>query len=189
MAGPRQFPDTLEDQLRALESDEELQEYVAGREALAADPARPLYHFSPPVNLMNDPNGLCQWQGRYHLFYQFVPHGSVEPGERGPVCWGHTVSEDLVNWRDLPIALHPAVERDCYSGQTLVEGRSRDRHVPRHLCRQRHRHGQRPAAAQLADAPPTTRSSPANCGNVLAGVASTWWAATAGIASSTPASG
>ena len=27
MAGPRQFPDTLEDQLRVLESDEELQEY------------------------------------------------------------------------------------------------------------------------------------------------------------------
>ena len=121
MAGPRQFPESLEAQLKALESDAELQYYRESRERLAADPARPLYHFSPPCNLMNDPNGLCQWQGRYHLFYQFVPRGSVEPGEREPVCWGHTVSDDLVNWRDLPIALHPAVERDCYSGQTLVE--------------------------------------------------------------------
>ena len=56
--------------------------YIAGRERLADDPARPLYHFSPPCNLMNDPNGLCQWQGRYHLFFQFVPRGSVEPGQR-----------------------------------------------------------------------------------------------------------
>ncbi|MDD9955449.1 MAG: glycoside hydrolase family 32 protein [Anaerolineaceae bacterium] len=121
MTSGARFPLTLEAQWKALDSDEELQEYSASRERLAEDPARPLYHFSPPCNLMNDPNGLCQWQGRYHLFYQFVPHGSVEPGERGPVCWGHTVSDDLVNWRDLPIALHPDVERDCYSGQTLVE--------------------------------------------------------------------
>ena len=124
-----------------------------GASAWPTDPARPLYHLSPPCNLMNDPNGLCQWQGRYHLFYQFVPHGSIEPGERGPVCWGHAVSDDLVNWRDLPIALHPDVERDCYSGQTLVED---DRVIAMY-------HGTyagngiatslRPAAAQLENAP------------------------------------
>ena len=64
---------------------------------------------------MNDPNGLCQWQGRYHLFYQFVPEG------QNRTHWGHTVSEDLINWRDLPPAIYPGKERACFSGQTLVE--------------------------------------------------------------------
>ncbi len=121
MAGPRQFPDSLKAQLEALESDGEVLGYIAGRERLADDPARPLYHFSPPYNFMNDPNGLCEWQGRFHLFFQYLERGDLEPGRREGVCWGHAVSDDLVNWRDLPIALYPDVERDCFSGQTLVE--------------------------------------------------------------------
>ena len=122
MAGPRQFPDSLKAQLKALESDGEVLGYIAARERLAADPARPLYHLSPPGDFMNDPNGLCEWQGRFHLFFQYLPGGELLTADRKQgVCWGHVVSDDLVNWRDLPIALHPDVERDCYSGQTLVE--------------------------------------------------------------------
>ena len=109
------YPDTLQEQMKALETDAFLKKFRASRERLAADPYRPLYHFSPPENVMNDPNGLCQWQGRYHLFYQFRPEGQDR------VHWGHTVSDDLVHWRDLPPALYPDVEKDCYSGQTLVE--------------------------------------------------------------------
>ena len=109
------YPSTLEEQLQALETDELLRRVASSRERLAVDPYRPLYHFSPPENVMNDPNGLCQWQGRYHLFYQFRPEGQDR------VHWGHTVSEDLIHWRDLPIALYPDTERDCFSGQTLVE--------------------------------------------------------------------
>ena len=37
------------------------------------------------------------------------------------LSWGHAVSEDLVRWKDLPIALYPDQEHDCFSGQTLVE--------------------------------------------------------------------
>ncbi|MCE2489215.1 MAG: glycoside hydrolase family 32 protein [Anaerolineae bacterium] len=125
MDGARQFPHTLEAQLKALERDEEVRGYTIARERLAADPARPLYHLSAPGKYMNDPNGLCQWQGRYHLFYQYQPAG-LEPGGFQPqyrgISWGHAVSDDLVNWRDLPIALHPAgIEPACFSGQTLVE--------------------------------------------------------------------
>jgi len=40
------------------------------REKLAADPQRPRYHFLPPANWMNDPNGPLQWNDDYHLFYQ-----------------------------------------------------------------------------------------------------------------------
>ena len=35
---------------------------------------RPLYHFRPPANWMNDPNGPIQWKGQYHLFYQHHPY-------------------------------------------------------------------------------------------------------------------
>ena len=37
---------------------------VAQRQELAGDPHRPQYHFLPPANWMNDPNGLIQWKGQ-----------------------------------------------------------------------------------------------------------------------------
>ncbi len=106
----------LEERMQPMKSDPRVQHFAAERSRLAADPYRPLYHFSPPSHWMNDPNGLCQWQGLYHLFYQFRPEG-----EESNVHWGHAVSHDLIHWHDLPIALYPDQEKDCYSGQTLVE--------------------------------------------------------------------
>jgi len=114
------FQRDFREQMQALESDGDLAEFRQTRERLADDPHRPLFHFSPPGSRMNDPNGLCVWQGRYHMFYQFVPAQYVPAGQER-VHWGHTVSDDLVRWRDLPIALYPDREKDCYSGQTLVE--------------------------------------------------------------------
>ncbi|MCD6518857.1 MAG: glycoside hydrolase family 32 protein, partial [Anaerolineae bacterium] len=77
---------------------------------------RPKYHFQPLANWMNDPNGLIQWKGTYHLFYQHNPHEAVH----GQIHWGHAMSEDLVHWVHLPIALAPdpwGPDKDgCYSG-------------------------------------------------------------------------
>ena len=65
---------------------------------------------------MNDPNGLIQWKGQYHLFYQYNPYGPVPE----QIHWGHAVSSDLVHWTDLPIALTPTPGRadanGCWSG-------------------------------------------------------------------------
>ncbi len=81
-----------------------------------ADPHRPAYHFLPEANWLNDPNGLIQWKGLYHLFYQYNPNGPFH----GTIHWGHAVSEDLVNWEHLPIALAPTPDSPdqdgCYSG-------------------------------------------------------------------------
>ncbi len=68
---------------------------------------------------INDPNGLMQYKGMYHVFYQYNPYGSVW----GPMHWGHAVSPDLVHWAHLPVALRPgdAWDRDgCWSGSALL---------------------------------------------------------------------
>lgn len=67
------------------------------------DKHRPQYHFMPPANWMNDPNGLIQWQGTYHLFYQH----NLKAAEWGDIHWGHAASPDLVHWQHLPVALAP----------------------------------------------------------------------------------
>ena len=88
------------------------------RQQLAADPHRPRYHFLPPANWMNDPNGAIEWQGRYHLFYQHNPRAAFWDD----MHWGHARSDDLVHWTDLPLALIPGPGSDedgCWSGCAL----------------------------------------------------------------------
>ena len=58
---------------------------------------RPSYHFLPAANWMNDPNGVIQWKGRYHLFFQYNPDGAYHAN----MHWGHAVSDDLVHWEEL----------------------------------------------------------------------------------------
>lgn len=64
-------------------------------------PFRTSFHFQPPKNWMNDPNGPMYYKGFYHLFYQYNPWGAVW----GNLTWGHAVSEDLIHWLDLEPAL------------------------------------------------------------------------------------
>ena len=82
---------------------------------MSSDRHRPLFHFVSPESTLNDPNGLCYWQGLWHLFYQGYPP------EDNRQHWGHAVSDDLIHWRDLPYAIYPHPEDCCYSGTTLVE--------------------------------------------------------------------
>jgi beta-fructofuranosidase len=84
-----------------------------------ADPDRPIYHFRPPANWNNDPNGTIFYRGWHHLFYQLNP--SAPRG--GNQHWGHARSRDLVNWEHLPIALWPLTdrgERAIFSGGAVL---------------------------------------------------------------------
>ncbi len=79
-------------------------------------PHRPSYHFIPPANWMNDPNGLIYWNGLYHLYYQHNPLAA----KFGVMHWGHATSRDLVHWEHQPIALSPTPDgpdaEGCWSG-------------------------------------------------------------------------
>lgn len=83
---------------------------------------RPTYHFLPAANWMNDPNGVIQWHGRYHLFFQYNPDGAYHAN----MHWGHAVSDDLAHWRELPIAIAPTPnspdEGGVFSGCMVDDG-------------------------------------------------------------------
>lgn len=79
------------------------------------------YHITPPSGLLNDPNGVCYFDGKYHAFYQWNP---LELNHSQKV-WGHVVSQDLVHWEQAnpPYALLPSDKYDkdgCYSGSVFA---------------------------------------------------------------------
>ena len=78
------------------------------------------HHLMPPVGWLNDPNGLCWYKGRYHVFFQYAPF-DVEGGLK---FWGHYTSEDLLDWKYEGTALYPDSSYDChgvYSGSSLID--------------------------------------------------------------------
>ena len=111
----QRYAETLSEQFEQLREDPQILRFAESRKQLAADRYRPIYHYVNPESRLNDPNGLCFWQGRWHLFYQAYP--PEDPRQH----WGHAVSDDLIHWRDLPIAIYPNPEEKCFSGTTVVD--------------------------------------------------------------------
>jgi beta-fructofuranosidase len=79
-------------------------------------PNRPTFHFVPvPIAWMNDPNGpfYDPVTQKYHLFFQYYT----------PRQWGHAISDDLLRWINLPIAIPndtPYNKGGVYTGSTTV---------------------------------------------------------------------
>jgi fructan beta-fructosidase len=82
---------------------------------------RPTYHFSPPANWTNDPNGLIYLNGEFNLYYQHNPFEN----KWGHMSWGHATSKDLVTWKNFPVAIPEVVSKDTttwiYSGSAVLD--------------------------------------------------------------------
>lgn len=105
--------EVLEREIRKVE------ERAAAEHALQKN--RLTHHLMPPTGWLNDPNGLCYYKGRYHVFFQYAPF-QVQGGLK---FWGHYSSRDLVYWIYEGVALYPDSAEDChgvYSGSALVVG-------------------------------------------------------------------
>lgn len=83
------------------------------------DKYRPLLHISPSIGWINDPNGFSYAKGRFHVFAQHNPYDT----KWGPMHWLHFVSDDLVAFKEIGVALKPDKSYDdvfgCFSGSAL----------------------------------------------------------------------
>ena len=82
---------------------------------------RQRYHFMAQTGWLNDPNGLIYFRGKYHFFFQHNPYN----GFWDSMHWGHAVSDDMLHWEYLPLALAPSETYDnhlrggCFSGSAI----------------------------------------------------------------------
>ncbi len=92
---------------------------VASMRATRNDRWYPKIHIASDGGWINDPNGLCRVNGRWHVFYQLHPYGT----QWGPMHWGHVSSANMVDWRREPIAFAPSLEQErhgVFSGSAVI---------------------------------------------------------------------
>lgn len=91
--------------------------YADGFDMSNREKYRPLYHHTPAYGWMNDPNGMFYKDGKWHLYFQHNPFGSQWEN----MTWGHSVSEDLVNWTFEGDPVVPDAYGTVFSGSAVVD--------------------------------------------------------------------
>ena len=99
---------------------EKNKEFEKLREKVHTDPYRMKYHLQPPIGWLNDPNGLCQIENQYHIYFQYTPFNPAG----GTGLWGHMVTEDFIHYDEKEPAIYPDCLWDAngaYSGSAYEE--------------------------------------------------------------------
>lgn len=87
-----------------------------------ADPDRLSFHLMPATGWLNDPNGLYQKDGTYHIFYQYAPQQADGKSLKG---WGHYTTKDFIHYTQQKPMLFPDALMDshgAYSGSAFEDG-------------------------------------------------------------------
>lgn len=96
------------------------EEQQALRTRVDQDPYRLQFHIMPPTGWLNDPNGLCEYQGVHHIYYQYSPLTA----EWGMKLWGHYTTTDWYTFQECEPFLFPDIPEDrdgVYSGSAFVK--------------------------------------------------------------------
>lgn len=99
---------------------EQYDKHQSMRDNVAKDKNRLHYHLMPPTGWLNDPNGLCQKDGVYHVYFQYTPYDSGW----GTKLWGHYTTTDMITFKQEQPFLYPDqdIDRDgVYSGSAFIE--------------------------------------------------------------------
>ena len=92
--------------------------HFPGEDSLYREKLRPQVHFSSQRGWNNDVNGPVYYNGEYHLFYQHNPYG----WKWGNMHWGHAVSKDLLQWKEMAEALYtPDHSHMAFSGTATTD--------------------------------------------------------------------
>ena len=92
---------------------------IIGSSNLYTETLRPQLHFSTKRGWLNDANGMFYYNGQYHLYYQHDPFNWDGSGQK---WWGHAVSPDMFNWRELQEGIYShTYGDDVWSGSAVVD--------------------------------------------------------------------
>lgn len=90
------------------------------RTLVNSDPYRLRFHLMPPTGWLNDPNGLCVFQGTTHIYHQYSPFTALW----GMKTWGHYTTKDWIHFTECEPFLFPDIQEDkdgVYSGSAFVK--------------------------------------------------------------------
>lgn len=90
------------------------------KDKVKKDPNLLKFHIYPEAGWLNDPNGLCEYKGRYHIYYQYSPLDE----NKSDICWGHVSTEDFLNYKREDIFIYPDFKLDkdgAYSGSAFIK--------------------------------------------------------------------
>lgn len=106
--------------MNKLEYLSRLNEQKKIRELMKTDKYLLNFHLIPPSGWLNDPNGLCEFKGINHIYFQYTPFSATW----GMKLWGHYSTEDWITYKEEEPFLFPDIAEDkdgVYSGSAFIK--------------------------------------------------------------------